>query len=47
VELTLPYRSFGLWDKDLKFVYEPGVFDVIIARDAATEALKEKILLEK
>jgi len=47
VELTLPYRSFGLWDKDMKFVYEPGVFDVIIARDAATEALKEKILLEK
>jgi beta-glucosidase len=46
VELTLPYRSFGLWDKDLKFVYEPGVFDVIIAKDAENEIFKEKIVLE-
>jgi len=34
VELSLPYRSFGLWDKDLKWTYEPGDFKVMIARNA-------------
>ncbi|MDR1724339.1 MAG: fibronectin type III-like domain-contianing protein, partial [Tannerella sp.] len=46
VELVLPYRSFGMWDKDMKFVYEPGVFDIIIAKDAENEIFKEKIALE-
>ncbi|MDR1746279.1 MAG: fibronectin type III-like domain-contianing protein, partial [Tannerella sp.] len=45
VELTLPYRSFGLWNRDLKFVYEPGVFDVIIARDAESEIVRKTIIL--
>ncbi|MDR0553320.1 MAG: glycoside hydrolase family 3 C-terminal domain-containing protein [Treponema sp.] len=40
VELTLPWRSFGLWDKDLRFIVEPGNFSVMIGRDA------ENILLE-
>jgi beta-glucosidase len=47
VELTLPYRSFGMWNRDLKFVYEPGVFDVIIAKDAENEIFNEKITLDK
>jgi beta-glucosidase len=46
VELVLPYHSFGMWDKDMKFVYEPGVFDIIIAKDAENEIFKEKIVLE-
>ncbi|MDR2027832.1 MAG: glycoside hydrolase family 3 C-terminal domain-containing protein [Prevotellaceae bacterium] len=43
VELTLPYRSFGLWNRDMKFVVEPGVFKVMIAKDAATNILEGKI----
>jgi beta-glucosidase len=46
VELTLPYRSFGLWDKDLKFVVEPGVFNVMIGKDAQTNLLEGKITVE-
>jgi beta-glucosidase len=34
VELTLPYRSFGLWDKDLNFIVEPGDFEVMIGKNA-------------
>jgi beta-glucosidase len=46
VELTLPYRSFGLWDKDLKFVVEPGAFDVIIGKNAENVLLRGKILID-
>jgi beta-glucosidase len=34
VTLNLPYRSFGYYDKDLRFVITPGVFTVAINRDA-------------
>jgi beta-glucosidase len=46
VELTLPRRSFGLWDRGLKFVVEPGAFDVLICRDAETVLLKGEITAE-
>jgi beta-glucosidase len=42
VELILPYRSFGLWDKDLKFVVESGNFEVMIGKDAENVILKGK-----
>jgi beta-glucosidase len=45
VELTLPYRSFGMWNRDLKFVYEPGTFEVLIAKDAEHVVLKKNITL--
>ena len=44
VELSLPYRSFGLWDREMKFVVEPGVFTVMIAKDAANTVLEGKII---
>jgi beta-glucosidase len=43
VELTLPYRSFGLWNQDMKFVVEPGTFEVMINKDAENTILKGKI----
>jgi beta-glucosidase len=43
VELSLPYRSFGLWDREMKFVVEPGVFNIMIAKDAANTILEKKI----
>jgi beta-glucosidase len=46
VELSLPYRSFGLWNKDLKFVVEPGVFKVMIAKDAEHTLLENEIVAE-
>jgi beta-glucosidase len=46
VELSLPYRSFGLWDRAMKFVVEPGLFKVMIARDASTTVLEGKITAE-
>lgn len=47
VELALPYRSFGLWDKDLNFVVEPGAFKVMIAKDAENTILEGSIIAEK
>jgi len=46
VELILPYRSFGLWDKDLKFVVEPGTFVVMINKTAENIILKGQITAE-
>jgi beta-glucosidase len=43
VELSLPYRSFGLWDKDMKFVVEPGTFKIMIGKDAEKTLLEGKI----
>jgi alpha-L-fucosidase 2 len=46
VELVLPYRSFGLWDKDLQFAYEPGEFNIMICKDAENIILQDKIILK-
>ena len=34
VELKIPYRSFALWDKDMKFHVEEGYFEVWAGRNA-------------
>ncbi|KAA6330109.1 Periplasmic beta-glucosidase [termite gut metagenome] len=46
VELKLPYRSFGLWDKNLKFIVEPGTFNVMIGQDAEKTILKGQLKVE-
>jgi beta-glucosidase len=38
--LTLPYRSFGCWNRDLKFGVEPGEFKVFIGKNAADTQLE-------
>jgi beta-glucosidase len=43
VELSLPWRSFGMWNREMQFVVEPGVFSVMIGRDAANVILEGKI----
>jgi beta-glucosidase len=43
IELSLPRRSFGLWNRDMKFIVESGVFKVMIGRDAATTILEGTI----
>jgi beta-glucosidase len=40
VVLKLPYQSFGLWNRNMKFVVEPGPFDVYIGRNASDTQLK-------
>jgi beta-glucosidase len=40
VVLTLPYRSFCIWNRDLKFGVETGAFKVYIARNAADTQLE-------
>ncbi len=38
--LKLPYRSFGCWNRDLKFGVEPGEFKVFIGKNAADTQLE-------
>ncbi len=40
VVLTLPYRSFGFWNRELKFGVEPGEFKVFIGKNAADTQLE-------
>jgi beta-glucosidase len=46
VELILPYRSFGLWNRDLQFVTEPGTFNIMIGKDAQNTIFDKQIILE-
>ena len=32
VELTVPYKELGLWNREMKYVVEPGTFDIKIGR---------------
>lgn len=34
VELEIPYRSFHMWDKDMKFRVEEGWFEVWVGRNS-------------
>jgi beta-glucosidase len=47
VELTLPYRSFGFWNRDLKFGVEAGVFHVWAGKDADHILLEGETTVEK
>jgi beta-glucosidase len=38
--LSLSYHSFGLWNRDLEFVVEPGEFRVFIGKHAADTQLE-------
>ncbi|MDD4227466.1 MAG: glycoside hydrolase family 3 N-terminal domain-containing protein [Mariniphaga sp.] len=40
IVLPLPYRSFGLWNRDLEYVVEPGEFIVFIGKHAADTKLE-------
>ena len=40
IVLTLPYRSFGFWNRDLKFGVEPGESKVYIGKNATDTQLE-------
>ena len=40
IVLPLPYRSFGLWNRDLEYVVEPGEFIVFIGKHATDTKLE-------
>jgi beta-glucosidase len=40
IVMTLPYRSFGLWNRELNFGVEPGEFKVFIGKHAADTQLE-------
>lgn len=43
VVLTIPYRSFAFWDRNMKFVVEPGFFKVFVGGDASQAKLDGKM----
>jgi beta-glucosidase len=46
VVLSLPYRSFGIYNKDLKFVVEPGKIKFLIANNAEDKGLQGETEVE-
>lgn len=47
VELFLPARSFGFWNRDLKFVTESGDFQVWLGRNADDKQLEKVITINQ
>jgi beta-glucosidase len=43
VSLILPYRSFGLWNREMKFCVEPGTFKIYIATNADDTRLEGSV----
>jgi beta-glucosidase len=43
IVLELPYRSFGLWNRELEFGVEPGEFKIFIGRNATDTQLAGSI----
>ena len=41
VEIEVPYRRFGMWDKDLRFGVEEGWFEVWLGKNADEKVLPE------
>ena len=43
VELEIPYRQFGLWDKDMHFGVEEGWFEVWIGKNANEKVAERRV----
>lgn len=43
VVLALPYNSFGFWNREMKFVVEPGLYKVYIATNATDKQLEGEV----
>jgi beta-glucosidase len=44
VTFTLTPDSLGLWNEDMKFVVEPGIFDILLGTSSAkTQAIQLKV----
>ncbi|KAA5821861.1 glycosyl hydrolase [Algibacter amylolyticus] len=46
INFTIPINEFGLWDKDLKYVVEPGQFEIMIGSSAEDIRLNKTITIE-
>ena len=46
VELELPIQEMGLWNIDMKYVVEPGEFDIMIGASSNDIRLTKKIRIE-
>ena len=46
VELELPIQEMGLWNIDMKYVVEPGEFDIMIGASSNDIRLNKKIRIE-
>lgn len=43
VILNLPYRSFAFWNRDMKFMVEPGFFNVYVGGDSSRAKLEKRM----
>lgn len=46
VTLEIPFLEFGLWNADMKYVVEPGEFELQIGRSAEDIRLTKKIQIK-
>ncbi|NNE98367.1 MAG: glycosyl hydrolase [Pyrinomonadaceae bacterium] len=46
VKFSIPINEFGLWDKDMKYVVEPGTFEIMIGSSAEDIRLRKTITIK-
>jgi beta-glucosidase len=47
VEFVIPCNEFGLWDKDMNYIVEPGEFEVMVGSSSKDIYLNESFLIKK
>ena len=43
VKLAIPCQELGLWNREMKYVVEPGEFEIMVGNSSANTPLKQKI----
>lgn len=46
IEFCIPVDNLGLWNEDMKYVVEPGEFQLSVGRSVSDIRLKQKIRVE-
>lgn len=44
VTIEIPFNEFGLWNKDMKYVVEPGTFEIQVGPSSGNIKFKEKVV---
>ena len=42
VEIEIPYSEFGLWDKNMNYIVEPGEFEIMVGSSSKDISLKDE-----
>jgi len=46
INFSIPIKEFGLWDKDMNYIVEPGEFEIMIGSSSSDIRLRKHITIQ-